>query len=234
MDRRVRPDRVAAVIAGLDADVIALQEVSRELNGPLEKDQPRYLGAQLEGYSWHFGETRRRRGVIYGNAILTRLPVFGIQNYSFQFRGREQRGCLRVDVMLPGDVLLHVFNVHLGTGFFERRHQGRELLSANVLRAAGLEGPRIVLGDFNEWTRGLTTQLMAQHFDQVDVKAFLPRRRTYPGVLPLLHLDRVYYDRSLRLEDFVLDRSRTALIASDHLPMIAGFAVRQAVAEAAS
>ena len=49
---------------------------------------------------------------------------------------------------------LHLFNVHLGTDFFERRHQARRLIDEAVLRSRTLEGPRVVLGDFNEWTRG--------------------------------------------------------------------------------
>jgi endonuclease/exonuclease/phosphatase family metal-dependent hydrolase len=50
--------------------------------------------------------------------------------------------------------------------------------------------------------------------------------RTYPGVMPFLHLDHFYYDERLKLESFKLHRSRKALVASDHLPLLAQFLVR--------
>jgi endonuclease/exonuclease/phosphatase family metal-dependent hydrolase len=38
-----------------------------------------------------------------------------------------------------------------------------------------------------------------------------------------MHLDHMYFDRQLALEEFLLHRSRKALMASDHLPLVAGF-----------
>jgi apolipoprotein N-acyltransferase len=46
---------------------------------------------------------------------------------------------------------------------------------------------------------------------------------TQHGVLPIMHLDHMYFDRELALEEFVLHRSRMALVASDHLPLVAEF-----------
>ena len=85
----------------------------------------------------------------------------------------------------------------------------------------------MVLGDFNEWTRGLTTRLMKQGFRSIDPKKFLRYGRTYPGLFPLLHLDNFYFDPTLRVCTFKVHRSRKALIASDHLPMFADFAFAQ-------
>jgi endonuclease/exonuclease/phosphatase family metal-dependent hydrolase len=51
------------------------------------------------------------------------------------------------------------------------------------------------------------------------------RTRTYPGFFPFLHLDHVYYDRTLRLKSIALHRTPTALVASDHLPLVAEFEV---------
>jgi endonuclease/exonuclease/phosphatase family metal-dependent hydrolase len=86
-------------------------------------------------------------------------------------------------------------------------------------------GPRIMLGDFNEWTHGLTSRLLKEHFRSPDLREVLGRKRTYPGVLPLLHLDHIYYDDRLTLERASVHRSRTALVASDHLPLVADFRI---------
>jgi len=221
MDRRVRPQRIVEVLGEINADVIALQEVLSIPDGRPEDDQARFIAEHLK-LLHAVGGTRRLRGGIYGNVILSRWPILDTRNYDISVRGREQRGCLRADVEVGGR-LLHVFNVHLGTAYLERRHQGRRLIDEAILNDKELNGPRLMLGDFNEWTRGLASRLLASHLVSADVRLHLPRSRTYPGVLPLLHLDHIYYEDSLELEAMRLFRSRLSLLASDHLPLVADF-----------
>jgi endonuclease/exonuclease/phosphatase family metal-dependent hydrolase len=221
LDRRTRPQRIAEVLSELDADIIALQEVLAIDNGSPEDNQAQFIADSLGGYTVHFGENRRLNGGRYGNATLTRIPAPFSQNYDLTWKHRERRGCLRTDVEHSHN-LLHVFNVHLGTSFFERRHQARRLLGG-ALQAEQLSGPMLIVGDFNEWTRGLASRLMAEHYNCIDLRTHIHRRRTYPGLVPFLHLDHFYFDERLLLERFSLHRSRQALIASDHLPMLAEF-----------
>ena len=134
---------------------------------------------------------------------------------------------MRADISANGSGLLHVFNVHLGTAFIERRHQGRKLVNEVILNNGELSGSRIMLGDFNEWTRGLTTRLLASHLTSADIRAHLKRSKTYPGVLPLMHLDHIYFDDTLDLERLTLHKSRVALVASDHLPLVADFRIHK-------
>jgi len=47
--------------------------------------------------------------------------------------------------------------------------------------------------------------------------------RTFPGMLPVVTLDHCYYDPPLELGDTSIWRTPKALIASDHLPLIADF-----------
>ena len=223
MDRRVDPARIAAVLAGVNADLVALQEVLSIRGAAPEDDQAAFIASRLAGYEVYFGENRKLRGGAYGNAILSRLPVRLTRNYDLTWKGCERRGCLRADVELAPGTLLHFFNVHLGTAFLERRFQGRRLLSLDVLKSPALAGPRVVVGDFNEWTRGLASRLMTGEFESVDLRLHTGRRRTYPGLLPLLHLDHFYFDHHLKLRDFKLHRTRHSLLASDHLPLVAEF-----------
>jgi len=154
---------------------------------------------------------------------LSRFPVEVCQNYDLTWRRRERRGCLRTDLLLPGNTLLHLFNVHLGTSFVERRHQAHMLLSNHVLSHTPWAGPRIVVGDFNEWTRGMASRLMGEAFEAAKLKTFVGHGRTYPGIFPVLDLDHFYFDQHLRLRSFRLHRSSKALAASDHLPLVAEF-----------
>ena len=229
MDRREHPARIAEVLRETEADIIALQEVLSIENSARERHQARYLAEEL-GMNYQIGENRRLHGGAYGNVVLSRLPLRAAHNYDITWSGREPRGCLRVDVPVKAggrETLLHVFNIHLGTAFIERRHQARKLVSPEILNDGQLQGARVALGDFNEWTRGLATRLLGSHLQSADVRHHLKRAKTYPGVLPFLHLDHVYYDDMLKLKCLTLHKSRKALVASDHLPLIADFQFKE-------
>lgn len=225
LDRRTRPDRIAGVISKLDADIVAVQEILDVRNGRPEFDQVRRIHSKLPDYEICFGENRTLHGGRYGNLTLSRFPLKSCENYDITWRHRERRGCLRSDVVLPGGAILHLFNVHLGTSFVERRHQARMLLGDEVLSRDEYSGPKIVVGDFNEWTRGLASRLMSKAFEAAEPRKLLRYPRTYPGVFPVLHLDHFYYDEHLRLTDFRVYRTRTSLLASDHLPLVATFEI---------
>jgi endonuclease/exonuclease/phosphatase family metal-dependent hydrolase len=147
--------------------------------GEPEGDQAHYLAREI-GADFLFGENRKLWGGAYGNVVLSKLPMRTVKNHDLSVRGRERRGCLHIDVDLAGRVL-HVFNVHLGTAFLERRKQGRKLAGLDILLNNELKGPRLLLGDFNEWAPGLTTKLLRAHMQSVDIKKHLRRRRTYPA-----------------------------------------------------
>jgi endonuclease/exonuclease/phosphatase family metal-dependent hydrolase len=222
MDGRIRPQRVAQVVRELGADVIALQEIVSLSGERKEQNQAQYL-ADAVGFEFRIGETRKLRGAAYGNVILSRFPVKQVQVYDLTASRREPRGCIRCDVEIGPGRVVHLFNVHLGTGYLERRKQAQMLMSRDVLRSPQLKFPRLVIGDFNEWTRGLVSRNLQHEFESVDIELHLQRKSTYPGVLPIMHLDHMYFDKDLILEEFMLHRSRMALMASDHLPLVAGF-----------
>jgi endonuclease/exonuclease/phosphatase family metal-dependent hydrolase len=221
LDRLTRPGRIAAVLRRIDPDIIALQEVVRIEGGKPEGDQARFIAEELK-FNMVFGQTRPFRRGRYGNAILTRFPVVGHHSYDITARGREPRGCLRTDIQVD-DLLLHVFNVHLGTAFFEHRTQARRLFEDRIVNSEDLAGPRIVMGDFNEWLRGSVSRTLGSHLESADIRLHLKKSRTYPGVLPLVHLDHIYFDSVLTLRRMHLHKGRESWIASDHLPMVADF-----------
>jgi len=225
VDRRLNPQRIISVLNEINADIVALQEVLCIHGRNSEDDQAHFIARAL-GFHYCMGHNRELKGGVYGNLVLSRFPLLGSVNHDISVAGREERGCLRVDVELGKESRLHIYNVHLGTSFIERQRQARKLISESILRDARLPGMRIMLGDFNEWTRGLVTRLLNEHFKSGDIRLHLKRSRTYPGLLPFMHLDHIYFDETIELEDAQLHRSRTSLLASDHLPIFADFRLR--------
>lgn len=223
IDRRFSPERIAEVLREIDADVVALQEVLCHKNANKRDHQAEFIAEELQ-MNFFLGENRQISGGIYGNAVLTRLPVKHSQNFDISIQKREPRGCLLTEISLgTSHETLQFFNVHLGTSFFERRRQVHRLLHAHVIEHTKFHGKRIIAGDFNEWTRGLTTKLFKSRFQSVDAKKHLGQTRTFPGILPVLHLDHIYFDSNFRLTEAFVHKSNDALRASDHLPIVAEF-----------
>jgi endonuclease/exonuclease/phosphatase family metal-dependent hydrolase len=242
VDRRLNPGRIVSVLKEINADIIALQEVLCIQGRDSQSDQAHFIAGEL-GFNYCMGHNRKLKEGLYGNLVLSRFPLLEHENHDISVAGREERGCLRVDVGITKEGAkggakdkakegakerrLHVYNVHLGTSFIERRYQARKLIGESILSDSARPGPRVMLGDFNEWTRGLVTQLLNKHFQGGDIRLHLKRSRTYPGMLPIMHLDHIYFsDEALELQYAELYRSRTALLASDHLPIFADFRLR--------
>ncbi|HKW96039.1 MAG TPA: endonuclease/exonuclease/phosphatase family protein [Methylomirabilota bacterium] len=216
LDGRVDLDRIAGVLQEIDADLVGLQEVFR----PQALDLAERLGLQMA-----MGTTRERDGLPYGNAVLTRLAIRGSRTFDLSRPAREPRGGIRLDLRMTDGGLLHVFNVHFGLKIRERAEQVRMLVREHILHDE-LTGPRVVLGDLNEWFwfpgpvgRALRRELHGHRI-----------RRTHPAPLPLFPLDRIYWDRNLAAEGFRVHRSRLARVASDHLPVVARLRLASALA----
>src|SRR5438270_11076684 len=88
IDGRIRPSRVAEVLPELGADVIALQEVVSLKGARTEQDQAQYL-ADAAGHDYRIGETRKLRGAVYGNVLLSRFPVREVRVYDLTASPRE-------------------------------------------------------------------------------------------------------------------------------------------------
>jgi endonuclease/exonuclease/phosphatase family metal-dependent hydrolase len=213
LDRRVDLARIADVIAELDADVVGIQEVYRS--------QAEALAERL-GLRAIMAVTLERADGSYGNAVLTRLPVRHHDTFDLTRQRREPRGGVRVDMLVDGRDL-HLFNVHFGLRVWERAEQVEMLVRQHVLREE-LPGPRIVVGDLNEWFPGAVGRTLRRQLLGARV------RRTHPSPLPLFALDRIYWDRALHGDGVRVHRSRLARVASDHLPIVARLRLPRLVA----
>jgi endonuclease/exonuclease/phosphatase family metal-dependent hydrolase len=108
LDGRVRIERIARVLAEIDADVVALQEVVSHEGLSIQDHQASYLADRF-AYSYAIGETRKHRGGVYGNVTLSRSGFELFRHVDLSVAGREERGVLRTDLRI-GPHLLHIFN----------------------------------------------------------------------------------------------------------------------------
>jgi endonuclease/exonuclease/phosphatase family metal-dependent hydrolase len=209
LDGQVSLRRIAEVLQQVDADVVGVQEIY--------ETQAQNLGRDL-GMQHVTGVTVRCSDGAYGNAILTRLPLQGMATFDLSVHTREARGGIRVDLGFSQQTV-HIFNVHLGLRRHERSEQVKRLVERHILWD-DRTGPRIVIGDLNEWFPGRVGRALRRELTS------LRRRRTHPAFLPLWALDRIYWDHGVRGESLRVHRTRLSRVASDHLPLVASLRIQ--------
>lgn len=222
-DKRFDLGRVAEVLAELDADVVALQEVGDVRGRGPAGDYAAQLGERL-GWPVIYQPTMLRGDRAYGNAIVTRLPVEGSRSYDLSVRRREPRGCLRADLKLGGHPL-HIFGLHLGLSRAEQRAQAAMLLGADIVRDAAVAWPLVVMGDFNFWFPGPIARMVRRSLTDAAVAAG-SAEPSYPAKTPFLRLDRIYVDAAWEVLSTRVHHSEAARLASDHLPLVARLRLR--------
>ena len=211
LDRRYRPDRCLQVIQALEADVVALQEVIHWDN----KGQPilRHWASQLN-MQYVFAPTRRKTGRLYGNAILTRLPIRAWRRVPLGERGRERRNLLVAELRW-GAWWLKVLCTHLGLSGTERASQARRL--ADFARAT--KGPNIahiLAGDFNEWRAGSDAlRALGDSFGGGEAKS------SFPAIALWIALDRIWVRPARWILNTSVPDVPLARVASDHRPVLA-------------
>ena len=143
----------------------------------------------------------------FGNVVLSRFPIMHHAQYDLSWRTCEPRWLSARGPRRSADDVLHLYNVHLGTAVLERRYQAGRL--AAIVHDRRIGGPKVVLGDFNEWMRGLATKTLSARASRASTSAqHLKRRRTYPGLFPVLHLDHIYYEGHVEVRAVELPRTR--------------------------
>jgi endonuclease/exonuclease/phosphatase family metal-dependent hydrolase len=208
VDRRFKPERIAAVIDELRADVVALQEVLSPVRGVDVHAHFR----EASGLHLVTMTTMQLAGGTFGNALLSRWPILDLAEHGLTVGQREPRGA--IDATIGRDSReLRVIATHLGLRSAERHEQLARLLA--IVKSAP-EMPTALAGDFNI-TRGRAREVRAHaaHLGKSDALA------TFPSIAPLLPLDRIFALNGAAIVDIAVHRSRLARVASDHLPLVA-------------
>jgi endonuclease/exonuclease/phosphatase family metal-dependent hydrolase len=214
---------------GLDADILFLQEVQ----GAHERHAGRYADwpgkPQHEFIAdevWHevaYGKNAVYRHGHHGNALLSRFPILATENQDISAHAFESRGLLHCTIRLStrGPVV-HCINVHLG--LFERGRQWQiRALCERIAETVPKDDALIIAGDFNDWRdRASRTLVDALGVEEVFETSRGRTARTYPSVLPMFRLDRIY-TRRLAVVDTRVHYAFPWGRLSDHAALAATF-----------
>ncbi len=226
--KRLEIHNLGLAVEALDADIVCLQEVRRFHEaearrfsntqfGPMgwpASPQADYLAP--EGYEVAYHTNAVTRGGEHGNALLARWPLGDIGHQDVSDHRFEQRGLLHVPVFWHA-VTVHVVVVHLGLIHASRARQA-ERLAKLVRNQIPADAPVVVAGDFNDWSEKLDGILQ----DAGLQRALGPdhsRVATFPSLVPVLSLDRVY-TRGLRCVSVMVPKGSSWARLSDHLPLV--------------
>jgi len=215
-------------LQGLAADILFLQEVlhTHSRHATRYREWPsRPQHEFIADAFWH--EVAYGRNAVYphghhGNALLSRFPMLAQENLDISAHLFESRGLLHCEIALgEGLPKLHCINVHLG--LFERGRQWQiQALIDRIDVAVPHGAPLIIAGDFNDWRskcdRALTDALDLEVFGEVRGRP----ARTFPSMLPVFRLDRIYA-RGLRVVDAHVHYATRGARMSDHAALAATF-----------
>ncbi|MFN2490165.1 MAG: endonuclease/exonuclease/phosphatase family protein [Actinomycetota bacterium] len=201
MDGRVRLRRTARMLVRTGADVIALQEVDRNVKRSGTTDQPALL-ERWTGLTVHFWPTLRLDGGDFGLALAARGEM------STDFQILDNGGVGRLHGVIIGRVQgITVLATHLS-----RKAVARQAEEEQIARlATGSQMPVVVAGDLNQGPKSL------RRFHAAGLRSDPRRRATFPSTAPVLKIDHVLIGPGLSIERTWTVRG----MASDHIPLVA-------------
>ncbi|MDI6025099.1 endonuclease/exonuclease/phosphatase family protein [Corticibacterium sp. UT-5YL-CI-8] len=211
VDGKFDPERIAQVIAEIDADIIAIQEADKrfgEREGLLNLARleletglvPVRAGLREQSHGWHGNLLLFKKGVV-GGVHKVKLP------------GLEPRGAVMVDLDLEGGAAIRIIAAHFGLLKHSRGQQTRMVLDLIGRRE---ERPTVLMGDFNEWRVGNRSSLNTLRSVFGPLPPAIP---TFPATLPVLALDRIMASRPGMVAALQAHDTPLARQASDHLPL---------------
>lgn len=224
MDGKIDPERIARVIAQYQPDIVALQEVDVGKSRTGDVDQAHRIAQYLQ-MDFHFSPTIRIEEELYGDAILTHLPMQLIKATALPGLAHrpnlETRGAIWVRIKV-GNKEVQCINTHLGLFPKERRIQAKALLSSEWLGHPECQGPVILCGDFNAPPTSPVCQLLQSRL--IDVQLGVDDQKplnTFSGRYPIIRIDHIYVTPDIGVVSCDVPINALTQVTSDHLPLIA-------------
>jgi len=215
------------LIRHLQADIVFLQEVrgayshhEKRFSRWPEESQHEFLADSI-WQDFAYGKNAIYPAGHHGNAILSKYPIVKSENVDISAHNIEQRGMLHCEIEIPGwERNLHCICVHLGL-FARWRRSQLEALRERIVSLMPPQAPLIIAGDFNDW-RMKAGQVLAEgmHLREVFEQAHGRNARSFPSVLPMFRLDRIYV-RGFHVQQAQVHGGAAFARVSDHAALSA-------------
>jgi endonuclease/exonuclease/phosphatase family metal-dependent hydrolase len=199
--------RLADVIKASKPDLVALQEVDVGVKRSGRLHEVKILG-ELTNLKSHFGPTQHYEGGLYGNAVLTNLPVESVLIQPLPYTEATPelttypRGMISVIVTLPNGTRLNFISTH-----FQHNVEADRVAEAKAMN-------QMFGGDS-------TTTILAGDMNAIDPAA----APSAPSSNPRSRIDYVFYrGDSLKM---ISSEVIAEPMASDHCPVLAVFEINQ-------
>ena len=209
--------RTVDEIAAINADLIGFQEIGRGWNLLGGNDLISYLAWRFPDYTIHYAPTN---GQLWGNAIMSRLPVLSTGGQTFSAEpGAFRYGFANAIVTNAADTMAFI-SVHLtadlaGPSGDARLEQAQMLMQHAMMFPQRQQIRVIVAGDFNAYPIDAPVVHVAKHLTDLGAAARLGELPTWPAGNPSQRIDYIFgsgFD--------VLGGEVRRTTASDHLPVI--------------
>ena len=213
-------------LRALAPDLVFLQEVQglnerHALRFAAWPGKPQHEFLAGEDWKHVYGLNRVHQYGHYGNAVLSRFPIVSSENADVSDHRFERRGLLHAVVRVPGwKRNLHCVCVHLSLHERGRRRQ-LDAIAGRLEQFVESRMPIIVAGDFNDW-RQRASSILEKSLGMTEVSRVGGggHLRTFPSMLPLLQLDRIYV-RGFDVVRSEVHRGAPWSLLSDHLALSA-------------
>ncbi len=221
MDGQYDVERLAKVIAASKPDLVALQEVDVGVKRSGRVHQAQRLG-ELTGMAVRFGPTQHYEGGLFGNAVLTRLPILDVAIHPLPYteatpeRVTYPRGAIAVVVRGPDGQPVRFVSTHFQHNVPEDRVA--EAKAVNELFAHPDDPiPTILAGDINATPDSVPVGVLLERWTHAMDEAVAP---SVPSVNPTARIDYIFYQPASRFRLVTAEVVDEAM-ASDHRPVFA-------------
>jgi endonuclease/exonuclease/phosphatase family metal-dependent hydrolase len=223
-DSRYDIQRLADVIKQQQPDLVALQEVDVGVKRSGRVHQAQLLG-ELTGMSVRYGPTQHYQGGLYGNAVLSRLPILDVAIHPLPYsestddRVTYPRGAIAVTVRAPNDKPIRFISTH----FQHNVAEDRVAEAAQINRLFAGDGlPTILAGDMNARPGEQPISVLLEEWSGTTGEPAAP---TAPSRKPSSRIDYIFY-RPVGAFELIESKVIDEPLASDHCPVFAMLRIR--------
>jgi len=229
-DRDVNPGKIAAIIADLDVDIVALQEVDGGHPTREYRNQAQMIAGVLGmGHIYFPVEQDGLRR--FGLAVLSRFPIVVFDQVRlpnvYPLLNPRRRGALRTILETPAG-RVYLINTHLSLFRLERRLQLTALMTGDDVTAVPANEPLVFCGDLNSGPSSDTYKQVSRLLADVQTASNNgPVEATFHAKSPFFRIDHIFVSSHFTPLKTEVRKTADTAVASDHLPLVVDLTLKK-------